>query len=71
VLCQRAVLAISTEASGRLNAVYMTALFLSGAIGSALGGLTFASGGWPLTVAAGVGVSGAALLLFVFEPRRL
>jgi predicted MFS family arabinose efflux permease len=64
---QRIVYSLSSEARSRLNAAYMTVVFLCGALGSALGSLTYFSGGWWLTVAVGAGIATLALALFATE----
>jgi len=53
-LGQRAIFALPAELRGRLNGLYIAALFMGGAVGSALGGWAYATGGWPL--AAGIGL---------------
>jgi predicted MFS family arabinose efflux permease len=53
ILSQRVIYGIVPEARGRINAVYMTSIFVSSALGSFLAGLTFSYGGWPLTAASG------------------
>ena len=73
VFGQRVVQSIDAEARGRLNAAYMTVLFLCGAAGSTLGSVTYFHGGWRLT--AGVGAALALVIFLVFlteqrEPRR-
>ena len=67
---QRIVYSLSAEARSRLNAVYMTCIFLCGAVGSALGSLTYFNGGWWLTVSAGAVIGSFALLIFLTEYRR-
>jgi predicted MFS family arabinose efflux permease len=67
---QRIVYSLSAEARSRLNAVYMTMIFICGAAGSGLGSLTYFNGGWWLTVSAGAAIALAALLLFLTEYRH-
>lgn len=67
---QRIVYSLSAEARSRLNAAYMTVIFLGGALGSALGSLTYFNGGWWLTVAVGACIALFALALFATEYRR-
>jgi len=69
VLGQRVLFSIAPEARGRINAVYMTVVFLGGALGSVLATLSFARGGWTATAAVGAVLAGAALLLFLTERR--
>jgi predicted MFS family arabinose efflux permease len=67
ILSQRVIYGLAPEARGRINAAYMTAIFLFGAAGSVVGGLVYADGGWPLTVWVGTGLGLAALLFFATE----
>jgi len=69
VLGQRVLYSIAPEARGRINAVYMTAVFLAGALGSALASISLAHGGWTATASLGAALGGAAFLLFLTEPR--
>ncbi|GAA3894701.1 hypothetical protein GCM10022405_20230 [Gibbsiella dentisursi] len=56
----RTIQSLDAEARGRLNAAYMTVIFLCGAMGSALGSMTYYYGGWLMT-----SLTGAALVLFI------
>ena len=69
VLGQRAIFVLGSEYRSRLNGLYMATFFAGGAIGSALGGLAFAHGGWPLASWLGFALPVAALLYFVTERR--
>lgn len=69
VLSQRVVYSLSVEARGRLNAAYMTVVFLCGAAGSILGSLSFVDGGWWTTALIGIALCGGAAILFATEPR--
>lgn len=53
VLGQREVYALHAAVRGRLNALYMTSIFIGGAIGSSLAGILYAHGGWTWIVLAG------------------
>ncbi len=46
VLGQRSVYALDAASRGRLNALYMTSIFIGGAIGSALASSLYEQGGW-------------------------
>jgi predicted MFS family arabinose efflux permease len=70
IVSQRVVYSISAEARGRLNGVYMTSIFLCGAVGSALGSLTYFGGGWWLTTLVGVALTLAVMALYLTEFRR-
>ena len=71
VLGQRAIYALDAAARGRLNGLYMATFFGGGAIGSALGGWSYADGGWPLTMAAGLLLPVIALAYFLTEKPEL
>jgi len=60
---QHVVFRLDPAARGRLNALFMTAVFLGGATGSALSALEWPSGGWT-----GVSVIGALLALAAALP---
>ncbi len=64
---QRAVYAISAEHRGRLNGLYMATFFTGGAIGSAVGGWAYATGGWTMTAWIGFCFPAFAFLLFLTE----
>lgn len=70
VVGQRVILGLPAEARGRVNAIYMTLIFLAGAAGSVLASLTFVHGGWWLTCLCGAGLGVLALLMFATERRR-
>ena len=67
VLSQRAIYALDPAARGRMNAGFMTSIFIAGAIGSFLGAWTYADAGWAAVAAAGFAVGGLALCLFGME----
>jgi predicted MFS family arabinose efflux permease len=69
VLGQRAIFVMGAEHRSRLNGLYMATFFAGGAIGSALGGLAFAHGGWALASALGAALPIVALLHFATEKR--
>jgi predicted MFS family arabinose efflux permease len=50
VLGQRVIFSLAPEIRGRLNGLYMTAFFLSGAVFAAVGAWTYAVGGWGLSM---------------------
>ncbi len=61
VVGQRAIFALGAEVRSRLNGLYMATFFAGGALGSALGGLAFARGGWPAAAWLGLALPVAAL----------
>ncbi|MDK4711970.1 MFS transporter [Rhizobium sp. CNPSo 4039] len=67
VLGQRAIFALSAEHRSRLNGLYMATFFAGGALGSALGGWAYATGGWNMASWIGVAFPIIALLAFLTE----
>lgn len=69
VFGQRVIQSLDAKARGRLNSAYMTCIFLCGAIGSALGSLTYYQGGWWLSASIGAFMAFAILCVFLTEYR--
>ncbi|RZL05984.1 MAG: MFS transporter [Rubrivivax sp.] len=69
VLGQRAIYALGADLRSRLNGLYMATFFAGGAIGSALGGWSYAHWGWGVTSLIGMALPLVALLYFRTEPR--
>lgn len=67
IVSQRAIYGIDPAARGRINAIYMTSIFLAGAAGSLVASIAFAAGGWVATSIAGAVCGIVALGFFVFE----
>ncbi len=67
VLGQRAIFSLSPELRGRLNALYISTVFVGGASGSALGAWAFSYGGWSTTSWFGFALPFLALLYFLTE----
>ncbi len=67
VLGQRAIYSLESEIRGRLNGVYMAFFFVGGAIGSALGGWSYAYGGWILASLLGFSMPVVALFYHFTE----
>jgi len=70
VLGQRAIYALDAASRGRLNALYMTAIFAGGAVGSALASTLYTQLGWPGIVAAGSGLALVSLVALTLASRR-
>jgi predicted MFS family arabinose efflux permease len=70
VLGQRAVYALDPASRGRLNALYMTSIFVGGAIGSAVASSVFEVYGWPGVVLVGSALPLFALGMFVLYGQR-
>ncbi len=67
VLGQRVIFSLPGEDRGRVNAVYMTVVFLLGAGGSAIATLAYDAAGWWGAMGAGAALGGIVLLLFATE----
>lgn len=70
VIGQREVYALDPASRGRLNAVYMTSIFLGGALGSAVASAVFSQFGWQGVALVGAGLPGVALIIFLTKARR-
>ncbi|MFK7695171.1 MFS transporter [Paenibacillus sp. HJGM_3] len=69
VIGQRTIYSLGSEARGRLNGLFMAIFFVGGAIGSSLGGWSYAHGGWSLTSLIGTILPLLALVYFLTEKR--
>jgi predicted MFS family arabinose efflux permease len=67
VLGLRVIFGLGAEHRSRLNGLYMATFFAGGAIGSAMGGWTYAQGGWPLSASVGLSLPVLALLCYATE----
>ncbi|QXH33732.1 MFS transporter [Pseudomonas muyukensis] len=65
VIGQREVYALDPASRGRLNALYMTSIFLGGAVGSALASGVYAQFGWGGVALLGAGLPAVALAVFL------
>jgi predicted MFS family arabinose efflux permease len=65
VLGQRDVYALDAHSRARLNAVYMTSVFIGGALGSLVASPLYEHFGWRPTAIAAAVVSGLAFVMFV------
>ncbi|CAB3762216.1 MFS transporter [Paraburkholderia humisilvae] len=66
-LGQRAIFALGAQFRSRVNGIYMTTFFAGSAIGSALGGWSYAQGGWRLTSLVGLAFPLVALIYFATD----
>jgi predicted MFS family arabinose efflux permease len=71
VLGFRTLFALGAEARSRLNGLYMVTFFLTGALGSAVGGWAYASGGWALVAEIGMALPLLSLIYLATEPKRM
>ena len=67
VLGQRVIYSLASEARGRMNAIYMTIVFLLGAGGSAVATVTYHHGGWWTSMLAAAALGLLALVIFATE----
>ncbi|PYD11139.1 MULTISPECIES: MFS transporter [Pseudomonas syringae group] len=70
VLGQRTVYALDAASRSRLNALYMTSIFIGGAIGSAVASPLFDHGGWTWVLIAGTALPLIALLALLRDRSR-
>ncbi|MBY5567932.1 MFS transporter [Rhizobium leguminosarum] len=66
---QRAIYGLNPEHRSRLNGLFMATFFAGGALGSAVGGWAYATGGWTMTAWIGFAFPAFAFLLFLTEGR--
>jgi len=65
VLGQREIYALHAASRNRLNALYMTSIFVGGAFGSALASTLFERGGWPLVASIATAFPALALVHYL------
>ncbi|AZF31214.1 putative MFS-type transporter [Pseudomonas sp. R4-35-07] len=71
VLGQRAVYALDAQSRSRLNALYMTSIFIGGAFGSAIASSVYEHGGWLGVMLVGSAFPLVALLRFLSASRQV
>ena len=69
VLGQREIYALDPTSRNRLNSIYMTSIFVGGAVGSALASTLYEHGGWTSISVAGSLFPLLALGRFLFAPK--
>ncbi|MBA8807194.1 MFS transporter [Promicromonospora sukumoe] len=70
MLLQARVLAVDPSARSRLNTVFVVGNFVGGTVGSALAGLLWGAGGWPVIMTAAGLLLLPALLIWAVQRRR-
>ena len=71
ILSQSLIFALRAEARSRITTLYMTSIFISGAVASAGSALAWSLGGWNAVSALGVGFALVGLALWASEHRAL
>lgn len=69
VLGQRAIFSLNPEFRSRLNGLFMAIFFFGGAVGSAIGGWIYATGGWSAALWIGMAFPIIAILYFATEKK--
>lgn len=69
VLGQRTIYALDAHSRSRLNALYMTSIFIGGALGSAIASSVYEHGGWFGVILVGSAFPLVALLRFMSVSR--
>ena len=64
---QSMILGLDTQATSRINTIYVTSIFLGGAMGSAVASAAWAHSGWPAVCAFGFAVALLAFGIHVYE----
>lgn len=67
---QRIIYSLEPRARGRVNASYMTIVFVIGGMGSLVGSATYRWGGWTLSGLTGAALGGLALLILLLFDRK-
>jgi predicted MFS family arabinose efflux permease len=70
VLSLRSIYMLAPDQRGRLNGLFMTAVFVCGAFGSALAAAIYVHGGWGWVAVAGAGCAAVGLAFYATEFRR-
>ena len=70
VLGQREIYQLDAASRGRLNALYVTSVFIGGALGSLLASPLYAWGGWPVVAVVASAFPLVALVRFLVADRR-
>lgn len=66
---QNIVFRLRPDAKSRINSIYMTSYFISGACGSALGVYAWHHGGWPIACLAGLGLVICTAIITIVDHR--
>jgi predicted MFS family arabinose efflux permease len=66
---QKIIFALSKDARARVNAAYMTVVFVIGPMGSLIGSASFGIGGWAASATAGAAIGAVTLMVFLLLDR--
>ena len=66
---QKLIFSLDPDARGRINAAYVTVMFLVGALGSVIGSTTYEYGGWSLSAWSGAAIGGIATIVFLIYDK--
>jgi len=66
---QKIIFALSKDARARVNAAYMTVVFVIGPMGSLIGSASFGIGGWAASATAGAAIAAITLTVFLLLDR--
>ncbi|MFT4143458.1 MAG: MFS transporter [Mobilitalea sp.] len=69
VLGQQAIYTLGDKIRGRVNGLFMAVFFIGGAVGSSVGGLAYANGGWKAAVAIGLTLPLLAFIYYLTEGK--
>ncbi len=69
VVGQRVVYSGPAELRGRANAIYMSVMFMGGALGALMGAWIYSRGGWSAVAMTGGGIGVLNLFLFALQKR--
>ncbi len=71
ILSQSLIYALRPEVRSRLTTLYMTSIFVAGALSSAVSAFAWSKGGWDAVSAIGIGFAAIGLLVWLGEHRSL
>jgi len=70
VLGQRAVYSLEPQSRARLNAIYMTSIFVGGAVGSLIASPLYEAGGWTSVALVAAGMPFISLIGYLLTTKR-
>jgi predicted MFS family arabinose efflux permease len=70
VFSQRVIYELRADARARVNTIYMTTVFLGGAVATAISGIVYSTDGWTGVTMLGAGLAFAALVIWAVAALR-